>query len=106
MSDGIIVLTTWPDQAGAEKLAEMLVSHKLAACVNILPRMTSVYRWRGKLEHGQEHQLVIKSRKPLYARIEQHILEQHPYELPELLVLPVQGGSTDYLNWITNTLDD
>ncbi len=106
MSDGIIVLTTFPDQPGAEQLARELVEKKLAACVNILPPMTSVYQWRGNVESGREHQLVIKTRRPLFKRIEALVGERHPYELPELLALPVQGGSRDYLAWIREVTDE
>ena len=106
MGDKIIVLTTFPDLAGAESLARGLVSEKLAACVNILPSMTSIYRWQGEIETGREHQLVIKTQARLLERIELWINKRHPYELPELLVLPVQGGSKDYLTWITEATHD
>ncbi|HGG60565.1 MAG TPA: divalent-cation tolerance protein CutA [Gammaproteobacteria bacterium] len=106
MGDRIMVLTTYPDQSGAEQLARELVEKKLAACVNILPPMTSVYRWRGNVESGREHQLVIKTRQHLFSRVEQLVAERHPYELPELLVLPVQGGSRNYLAWIDEVTDD
>ena len=106
MGDKIIVLTTFPDLAGAESLAHELVSRKLAACVNILPSMTSIYRWQDKIETGREHQLVIKTQAHRLERIEQWIDKCHPYELPELLVLPVQDGAKDYLTWITEATHD
>lgn len=102
-SEYVIVLTTFPDQLGAEKLAGELVTSQLAACVNILPKMVSIYEWQEKLEKGQEHQMVIKTRSQLVPKIEQLISKQHPYELAELLVLPVVSGSKDFLTWITET---
>lgn len=102
-SEYVIVLTTFPDQLGAEKLAGELVTNQLAACVNILPKMVSIYEWQEKLEKGQEHQMVIKTRSQLVPKIEQLISKQHPYELAELLVLPVVSGSKDFLTWITET---
>jgi periplasmic divalent cation tolerance protein len=79
------------------------VTNQLAACVNILPKMVSIYEWQEKLEKGQEHQMVIKTRSQLVPKIEQLISKQHPYELAELLVLPVVSGSKDFLTWITET---
>jgi periplasmic divalent cation tolerance protein len=98
--DAIIVLTTWPDEEGARKFAGMLVTEKLAACVNILPLMQSIYEWQGKLESGHEHQLLIKTRRIHFRFIEEQLKKAHPYELPELLVISVEDGSADYLDWI------
>lgn len=75
----------------------------MAACVNLLPEMTSLYHWDGKIETGQEHQLVIKTRRSLFNEVRNYIVENHPYELPEILCLPVLTGSDDYLNWIQKT---
>lgn len=105
-NETVIVLTTFPDQRGAEKLAEKLVLDQLAACVNILPEMTSIYQWNGKLESGKEHQMLIKTRSPLVPQIKQLVNEQHPYKLAELLVLPVTDGSMEFLNWIAQTTHD
>ena len=94
----LIVLTTWPDQQQAEQMAEKMITAKLAACVNILPKMTSVYCWQGKLEKGQEHQLIIKTQTAKYAALEKLISDMHPYELPEILAIEMTGGSTAYLD--------
>lgn len=98
--DAIIILTTYPDTGSAGKAARALVDRRLAACVNLLPEMTSVYRWEGNIESEQEYQLVIKTRHSLFNEVRNYILANHPYELPEILSIPVLGGSDHYLNWI------
>jgi periplasmic divalent cation tolerance protein len=100
MDDHIIMLTTLPDEAAARELARALISARLAACINIMPRMTSIYSWKGKLEEGQEHLLIIKTRSERYAAIEQAIKAQHPYELPEIIATPISHGLPEYMNWI------
>ena len=100
MSDKLIVLTTYPDQDSALKAAQRLVREKLAACVNILPAMTSVYMWEGKETSGTEHLLLIKTRQGRYAELERSIRESHPYELPEIVATPMTEGLAPYLNWI------
>lgn len=96
----LILLTTMPDQASAERLAESLVTQKLAACVNISASMTSIYRWQGKIERGTEHQLVIKTSAARYDALLREIQQQHPYELAEILAIPVSNGLPAYLEWI------
>lgn len=100
MTDKIIVLTTWPDLEGAKNLSGKLVESSLAACVNVLPPMISIYQWQGELVQGDEHLLIIKTRAALYDRVETAILEQHPYELPEIIAVPVSTGLPGYLGWI------
>ena len=106
MTDKIIILTTWPDLAGAKALAEALVTQRLAACVNVLPEMTSVYAWQGKLEQGNEHQLIIKTRRRRHDEVAALIVERHPYELPEILCIPVVAGLPGYLDWIDEATDE
>ncbi len=89
--------------AGA--LAEMLVTEKLAACVNILPGAHSIYEWKGKVEREQEFVLLIKSRKDRLQRLEERLLAEHPYELPELIAVPIESGLDSYLTWIDTQLD-
>ena len=96
----IVVLTTLPDADSAERLASSLVEKKLAACVNIHGRMTSIYRWRGRIERGTEQQLVIKTTAARYAAVERQIKQEHPYELPEILALPVSDGLAEYIEWV------
>lgn len=100
MSDALLVMTTLPDQAAAEQLAERLLARQLAACINILPAMTSLYMWKGQLEHGQEHLLLIKTRRERYEMLEKEIRNGHPYELPEVIGVPVTAGLAGYLDWI------
>lgn len=95
-----IILCTCPDQASSNKIAGSLIQNKLAACVNILPGITSVYQWQEKIESSQEHLLIIKSHQYLYSQIESEIIKQHPYELPEIIAVPIDQGSPDYLQWI------
>ena len=95
-----IILCTCPDKDTAEKIARLLVDDRLAACVNILPRITSVYRWREQVESAQEHLLLIKANKSSYQAIEQTIKKHHPYELPEIIAVPVESGLPEYLHWI------
>ena len=96
----LIVITTAPDRAVAQKIAHALVEQKLAACVNILAECTSVYRWQGTIETAGEVPLLIKTRAEIYAEVETAIKGLHPYELPEIVAVPVEHGSSDYLAWI------
>ncbi|WP_421213440.1 divalent-cation tolerance protein CutA [Aeromonas sp. 600479] len=100
MTDAIVVLCTCPDQTSADLLCEQLLNQRLAACINQLPGVTSVYRWQGKVERATEIQLIIKSRQPLFAELQACIQAHHPYEVPELLALPVSGGLPAYLDWL------
>ena len=96
----LVVLTTLPDSDSAVKLAEALVNGHAAACVHILPGGQSVYRWKGKIERASECTLLIKSTEAVYPLLERVILENHPYELPEILALPAVRGLERYLAWI------
>lgn len=99
-----LVMTTIGTQEQAQALAEQLVNAHLAACVNILPRMQSIYRWQGKLEHGQEHLLLIKTRVERVDSVIDSIKANHPYELPEIIAVPIDGGFAPYLTWITEAV--
>jgi periplasmic divalent cation tolerance protein len=98
--DAVIVLTTWPADADPVAMAATLVEERLAACINLLPPMESVYRWQGAVERATERQVVIKTTRqavdPLLARL----ASLHPYHVPEMLVLPVSGGGAKYLDWV------
>ncbi len=100
-----LAITTCPDMEIAETLATALVEERLAACVNILPGARSVYEWQGKVEKEQELVLLIKSRSDRLNALETRLLELHPYELPELIVVPLVGGLAPYLLWIETQLD-
>jgi periplasmic divalent cation tolerance protein len=97
-----LVLTTCPDTEVAERLAQALVQERLAACVNILPIAKSVYLWKGQVESAAEQLLIIKSMTDAYSSIQKRIRELHPYELPEVIAVPVTDGLPDYLAWIRN----
>lgn len=99
-TEHVIILTTWPDQDSARLHATTLLKNRLAACINILPEMQSLYVWEGELESGKEHQMIIKTTTHQIAAVQQAIVDSHPYECPEILVVPVTGGFPDYLNWI------
>lgn len=103
--DHLLVITTCPSTECAETLAHFLVQEHLAACVNQLPGVRSVYEWQGQVRTDQEIVLLIKTRAAVYDRVEQAIRTRHPYELPEVIALPIVRGSADYLSWI-NTLVD
>lgn len=97
-----LILTTCPDQALATTIAQALVDELLAACVNILPGVRSVYRWRGKTETAEEYLLVIKARTSAYDAIERRIRALHSYELPETIAVPIVAGAHAYLAWLDN----
>ena len=101
MNEVLLVLTTMPDRTSAQGLARLLVDQQLAACVNCLPGVKSVYRWHGVVEEAEEVQLLIKTTRSRYAELEAAILAAHPYQLPEIIALPVVGGLPAYLDWIT-----
>lgn len=96
----VVVLTTFPANGDAEAFATTLVQERLAACVNVLPAMRSVYTWEGKIERADERQLLIKTRTDVVHQLERRLSELHRYEIPEFLVLPVLDGSREYLAWI------
>jgi periplasmic divalent cation tolerance protein len=96
----LIVLTTVPDTGTAEHLATVLLDRRLAACVNLMPEMRSYYNWEGKRESAAEHLLLIKTRRELYEELEAAIASAHPYELPEIIALPLETGLAGYLRWI------
>ena len=98
----IVILTTTPDLKSAQKIARGLVVKKLAACVSVLPGVTSIYRWKKKVEKSCEALLIIKSPKTRWAAVRKFVLSRHSYELPELIVLPVVTGSKKYLDWVQN----
>ena len=98
--NALIVLTNAPDRAVAEKIAHSLIDQKLAESVNILAPCASVYRWQGNVETAAEVPLLIKTRAEIYPEVEAAIKSLHPYDLPEIVALPVAFGSPEYLDWI------
>ena len=96
----LLVLTNLPDRAAAERLADTLVAKNLAACVNILAPCRSVYRWKGAVQHDEEHPLLIKTTAERYGALEEALRAAHPYELPEIIAVPVERGLPAYLDWV------
>jgi len=103
MSDYVIVLTTLPIEADAAAIATALVEARLAACVNVLPSMQSIYRWQGTVEQETERQMVIKTSSPRVDALWERLRDLHPYEVPEFVVIPIVDGNQAYLNWIGET---
>ena len=97
-----IVLTTCPDEACAERIARVLVEEGLAACVNILPPMRSIYRWKGEIQGATEQLLVIKSTRARFPAIRDRLRSLHPYELPEIIAVPIADGLPEYLAWLNH----
>ena len=96
----ILVLTTLPERSAAEALARELLEARLAACIHVGATLRSLYHWRGEIETAEETQLMIKTRDALYPPLEAAILARHPYELPEIVVVPISHGLPAYLQWI------
>ena len=100
MDEVIVVLTNMPDRDAALKLARDLVAKRLVACVNVLAGCTSVYRWKGEVEEADEVPVLIKTRAGRYDEVEAAIRRLHPYELPEIVAVPVTRGLDEYLEWV------
>lgn len=104
MTDKILAFTTCDSQAEAHRLARALVDGNLAACVNILPPVTSIYRWKGKIEETPEWLLLIKTSAPLFENLKQQFPTMHSYEVPELIGVPILDGAAPYLKWLDENL--
>jgi periplasmic divalent cation tolerance protein len=99
-NDPIVILSTCPNWATAEKLAKTLVENGICACANIIPGLTSIYRWKGEICRDNEIFLIIKTIRRLYPEVEKTIKLNHPYEVPEIVVLPIVEGSEEYISWL------
>ncbi|MEK7466992.1 MAG: divalent-cation tolerance protein CutA [Planctomycetota bacterium] len=100
MSEHSVILMTAPDAACADRIARALVEERLAACVNVLPEMQSIYRWEGKLEESREVLLIAKTRSVLFQKLEARVRSLHPYQVPEIIAWPLTDGSRPYLSWL------
>lgn len=100
MTNFCIVLITAPNLKEAQQLANGIVSEHLAACVNIIPQLESVYWWEGQIQHEQEYLLICKTHQSQWPDLTQWIKEHHSYQVPEILQIPITEGSRDYLTWI------
>lgn len=96
----LLVLTTVPDAATGERIAQVLVEARLAACVNILPGVQSIYRWQGAVTRSAEMQLLIKTTAERYASVEEAIRMHHPYDVPEVIAIAIDEASSPYLRWL------
>ena len=96
----LLVLTNLPDRAVADRLADSLIAQRLAACVNILAPCRSVYRWKGAVQHDEEHPMLIKTTAERYPALEAAIRAMHPYELPEIIAVGIEHGLPGYLAWV------
>ncbi len=104
MNTPLLVITNLPDAESAQKLARQLVETGMAACVNQLAACTSTYRWEGKIETAGEFPLLIKTTRAVYPQLEALIVAAHPYQLPEIIALPITTGLPNYLAWVTNSV--
>jgi periplasmic divalent cation tolerance protein len=105
-TDYVIVMTTMPADADSATFAQTLVEARLAACVNVLPPMESVYRWEGRVDQERERQLVIKTSRSRLPALWERIRELHPYDVPEFIVVPIVEGSDAYLGWLRESTRD
>jgi len=102
MSEALIVFCTVGSRADGERIAEAVVGEQLAACVNILGPVRSIYRWQGEINRDDEHLLLIKTTRARYAALEARITALHPYDVPEVVAVPIEMGSAAYLGWVTD----
>jgi periplasmic divalent cation tolerance protein len=104
MKDAVVVLVTTPTSEAAAEIARALVEEGLAACGNVVPAIRSIYRWEGKVQDEAEALLVIKTERRVVPGLKARLQELHPYQVPELLVLPVEDGLAPYLEWIARSV--
>lgn len=102
----LLVLTTFPDAEAARQIGTLLIELQIAACVSLLPPSQSIYRWKGKIENKTEVPLFIKTTHNNYREVESRIREAHPDEVPEIIAIPIEQGSSDYLAWISDVTFD
>ena len=103
MPDAYLVITSWPDLDGAKRQAERWVVKKLAASVNILPKMDSIYRWKGEIRHGTEHKIFVKTTAECIDALGREIRAAHPYAVAEILHFRIDSADADYLDWIARS---
>lgn len=106
VTEAIVVFLTAADSEEADRLAELLISQRLAACVQILPEMKSVYRWQGQIERQKEVLVIAKTTQTKFAVLEREVRAIHSYETPEIVALPLTAGSADYLKWLRSSVND
>ena len=103
MAKVFVVFSTIDNKESAERIAHDIVNQQLAACVNIISNITSIYKWKGNVEHAAEHLMVIKTSENRLPNLMEQIKELHPYEVPEIIAFPIEHGYPPYLDWVTST---
>ena len=98
--DAIVVLVTTSSEEEASALGKILVAQKLVACVNVLPKVKSIFQWEGKISEEEECLMILKTRKPLFKALEKTIMAKHSYDVPEIIALPILEGAQSYLSWV------
>ena len=106
MTDKRIVLSTAGSEEEARRIAHQLVERRLAACVNLIPQVESIYRWKGKVETGREWLLIIKTTVAQFSAVREAIRELHSYDVPECIVFTIEDGSEEYLDWLASSVDN
>ena len=101
--EALLVFSTFPDATTARSIAQTVVGEHLAACVNLVPQIESIYRWQGKIETGTEVLAILKTTHGRYQQLEARLRELHPYEVPEIVMLQIRDGLPSYLNWIVQS---
>ncbi len=104
MTDTVVVLVTTPDPEKAAEIARVLVEEKLAACGSIVPAVRSIYRWEGKVQDDQEALLVLKAPRKRFEELRDRVLKLHPYQVPEVIALPIEAGYDAYIDWIVQSM--
>lgn len=99
-----LILCTCPDKNTASSIAENIVAQRLAACVNILPGIQSIYQWQGNVESAEEHLMLIKSHKDKFSSLKKSIVSMHPYEVPEIIALDINQGFPEYMKWLGSSI--
>ena len=102
----LLALSTFPDRETARKISEQLIEKKLAACANILPGVESIYRWKGKIENGNETLVLFKLSENRQSAFQENLRSLHPYEVPEIIFLRIDSGLPDYLRWVASSCAD
>ena len=101
----LVVLCTCPERQDAERIAHTVVDRRIAACVNVLPGVSSIYRWQGSVDMAEEVLMVIKTTRAQYASLQEAVVSSHPYEVPEIIALPVTVGLPAYLAWLVENVE-
>lgn len=106
ISEAIVIFVTTPTSKEAQRISDLLIEKKKAACVNIIPRIDSVFGWEGKVEQQQECLLIVKSKVSVLNEVTRLVKQSHSYEVPEIIAMPIVGGNEDYLMWLDDAVEE